>query len=375
MDTPKPAAPHCLFEDRSAPCLADVQHEAIVDAPFGKVDLPAWQFGLADCEYRGFSPDHIAAAVSTSTDGRRVAIRVDKLGDSLLVGHYVEEAREPVRCRLRSLSDLVTAKARLGVWIARDLWVEPVDEQTCRLVCRVQAHATPDMINALALEGEALSAFRESLRRDLARHAALEIGPFAESIANQIAGRPPRTRPAAHPGDAGDALLAASSCVAIVHAPIGVIDLGAWLYALPDAVYRTCSQDHVAAGVTTGCEGSRLSINVEQPGAFMVQHYREDVTGPAYCRVVSARSDMFSPAGHTTNCVTWELSLQALDAERCELTNTITCQATPDFMAKLRESGATLEAVRARTSALLVAHNAEETPKFAADLGGRWLGR
>ena len=64
----------------------------------GKIDLPAWAFGLPDAEYQGCSPAHVAAGFTTAPDGGRMSINVEVIGGSLMVQHYTETLGEKETC-------------------------------------------------------------------------------------------------------------------------------------------------------------------------------------------------------------------------------------------------------------------------------------
>ena len=64
--------------------LAEFSFTATINAPIEKIDLTAWIFGLADDEYQGCSPAHVATGATHSPDGRRMAINVEVLGGSVL---------------------------------------------------------------------------------------------------------------------------------------------------------------------------------------------------------------------------------------------------------------------------------------------------
>src|SRR6059058_2942359 len=74
-------------------------------------------------------------------------------------------------------------------------------------------------------------------------------------------------------------LLSTDTATAVINAPIARVDIGDWLFHLPDAEYQRCAPgQHIAAGVTTTDGGRPLSINVEQiAGTLLVQHYVPEV--------------------------------------------------------------------------------------------------
>jgi hypothetical protein len=51
--------------------IVDSSFTAIINARIEKVDIPTWCFSLAEREYQGCSPAHIAAGFTTAPDGDR----------------------------------------------------------------------------------------------------------------------------------------------------------------------------------------------------------------------------------------------------------------------------------------------------------------
>lgn len=159
-----------------------------------------------------------------------------------------------------------------------------------------------------------------------------------------------------------------SRFTAVINAPIGKIDLPGWAFALPDLEYQGCSPAHVAAGFTTAPDGRRMSINVEViGGSLMVQHYVETL-GQRDRLVLESVSDVFTPTGRTTLHVLWELSVKAIDERRCEFTNHVRSRATDEFLAFLARQGIPFDVFRAQRQPMSIAHNAAETPLFAASI-------
>jgi hypothetical protein len=74
--------------------IVDSSITAIINAPIEKIDIPKWCFTLAEHEYQGCSPAHIAAGFTTAPDGKRMSINVEVIGGSLMVQLYVETLGE-----------------------------------------------------------------------------------------------------------------------------------------------------------------------------------------------------------------------------------------------------------------------------------------
>lgn len=159
-----------------------------------------------------------------------------------------------------------------------------------------------------------------------------------------------------------------SSFSAIINAPIAKIDIPTWAFALPELEYQGCSPAHITAGFTTASDGKRMSINVETiGGSLMVQHYVEKLAEPDHL-ILDSISDVFTPNGHTTIQVIWELSVKPIDAETCEFTNHVRSLATHHLLALLDRQGIPFEIFRTQRQPMSIAHNRAETPLFAASL-------
>jgi hypothetical protein len=159
-----------------------------------------------------------------------------------------------------------------------------------------------------------------------------------------------------------------TSYSAVINAPIEAVDIPAWCFSLPDEEYQGCSPAHVAAGATSDRDGRRMSINVEVIGGTpMVQHYVEQEASPDHLLLRSI-SDLFTPSGRTTMEVNWELSVKALDGGRCEFTNRVYTRPTEEFSAYLDRQGIPFDIFRAQRQPISAAHNAGETPLFAASI-------
>jgi len=159
-----------------------------------------------------------------------------------------------------------------------------------------------------------------------------------------------------------------SSFTAVINAPIEKIDLPGWCFSLAEKEYQGCSPAHIAAGFTTTPDGRRMSINVEIiGGSLMVQHYVETL-GRKDHLVLESVSDVFTPSGRTTMHILWEMSVRAIDDQRCEFTNHVRSTATDEFRIFLDRQGIPLDVARAQRQPMSIAHNQNETPLFAASI-------
>lgn len=159
-----------------------------------------------------------------------------------------------------------------------------------------------------------------------------------------------------------------SRFTAIINAPIERIDIPKWCFTAPESEYQGCSPAHIAAGFTTTPDGKRMSVNVETiGGSLMVQHYVETL-GEKDHLILESVSDVFTPTGRTTIHVLWELSVKAIDNERCEFTNHVRSRATAEMRSFLERQGIPFEVFRAQRQPMSIAHNKGETPLFAASI-------
>ncbi len=111
-----------------------------------------------------------------------------------------------------------------------------------------------------------------------------------------------------------------------------------------------------------------MSINVETiGGSLMVQHYHETL-GEKDHLILDSDSDVFTPTGRVTIHVTWELSVKAIDKDRCEFTNRVQSFATDEMLANLDRQGIPFEVFRTQRQPMSIAHNKGETPLFAASI-------
>jgi hypothetical protein len=166
-----------------------------------------------------------------------------------------------------------------------------------------------------------------------------------------------------------DDLVATSTVEVTIHASAQSVDLTEWVFSLTDAEYQACSKAHIAGGATFRVDGKRMSINVEQVGNLLIQHYVEDIAERAHCRLVSL-SDSIGPTidDRTKVVVVWELSVQPFDAKTTRFTNHIEVRTTPDYLDALKKRGITLEQARVVAGKALNAHNAEEAPLYAKNI-------
>jgi len=163
--------------------------------------------------------------------------------------------------------------------------------------------------------------------------------------------------------------LAESSFTSTINASIEMIDLPAWIFGLADDEYQRCSPTHVAAGTSHSPDGRRMSINVEVlGGSVLVSHYIEEISDKHHVRVASV-SDSFTPTGRTTLQVTWDMSVKAIDSNKCQFTKYVHSKPTEEFLGFLAKQVIPFEQFRQARQPVSEAHNRQEKPLFAASIG------
>jgi hypothetical protein len=162
--------------------LVKSSFSATIHAPIEKVDIPAWCFGLSESDYQSCSPAHVAAGVTTASDGRRMSINVEILGGSPMVQHYVEEIGEPGHLRLVSNSDVFTPTGRIKVGVIWDLSVRKIDGTSCEFTNEVHSSFTPELLDFLGKQGIPREVFQVTRKPISEAHNKQETPLFAKSI-------------------------------------------------------------------------------------------------------------------------------------------------------------------------------------------------
>lgn len=166
-------------------------------------------------------------------------------------------------------------------------------------------------------------------------------------------------------------ILAESSASSPINAPTADIDVTDWLFNIDELEYVNCtpkSRAHLTAGFTHAPDGKRMSINVEDVGgALVIEHYNEVICEKLHCRVQSI-SDLLIGREYTTTHVIWELIVVHKEGDHHELTNNVWVHTTPKYDAFLDSHNIPYEVARQGFQQSLDAHNAEETPNFAASI-------
>jgi hypothetical protein len=166
--------------------LSQSAYSAEIDLPASRLDIAEWLFSLPEAEYLRCSiPDHIAAGVTTTDDGRRMSINVEMIGTGLVIQHYVAEEAGPLYCRMNSISDVFTPSGRTQVNVVWELIAEPIDENRTRYTNRVTAHPTDAFMKFISdhnVTYEDAAAARQAAGSD---HNFRETPFFAASIARR----------------------------------------------------------------------------------------------------------------------------------------------------------------------------------------------
>jgi hypothetical protein len=176
-----------------------------------------------------------------------------------------------------------------------------------------------------------------------------------------------------------DDIIAHSVAEATIHAPFAAIDLAEWVFTLTDSEYQACSKNHVAAAASVTIDGKRMSINVEHVGNLMVQHYVEDIAERSRCRLVSLSDSVGPDVGSLAKVVViWSLSAEAIDVDTTRFSNSIEVRSVLGYAEVLEKRGVPFAKASEAAQQAVSAHNAEETPLFAADIerkaaANRWV--
>src|SRR5260370_10071934 len=162
----------------------------IGDVPIERIHIADWLFNLPEAEYqRCCPPDHIAAGSKRTDGGRRMSINVERIGETLMIQHYVGEITEPHLCRMASLSDAISANGRTKVHVLWELSVKPISSSRCEYTNAVTATPTEEFFDFIKRHGisfEQAAAARQAAGGD---HNRRETPLFAESIARRALAR------------------------------------------------------------------------------------------------------------------------------------------------------------------------------------------
>jgi len=72
--------------------LSNSAYSHVINAPIEKVDIAGWLFRLPEAEYRRCCPpDHIACGTTSTEEGIPMSIKVEMIGKTLMIQHFVAE--------------------------------------------------------------------------------------------------------------------------------------------------------------------------------------------------------------------------------------------------------------------------------------------
>jgi hypothetical protein len=163
---------------------------AEIDVPIEQIDIADWLFTLPEAEYqRCCVPDHIAAGITTTDDGRRMSINVEMIGAGLVVQHYVADEAGKTYCRMNSISDVFTAQGRTQVNVIWELIAEPMDDGRTLYTNRVTSHPTEAFVDFLKEHGLTLEGAAQARQEASSDHNRRETPLFAASIGRRALAR------------------------------------------------------------------------------------------------------------------------------------------------------------------------------------------
>lgn len=166
--------------------LSQSSYTAEMDVPLEAVDIAEWLFTLPEAEYlRCCSPDHIAAGVTTTDDGRRMSINVEMIGSGLVVQHYVAEESGKTYCRMNSISDVFTANGRTQVNVVWELRAEALGDGRSLYTNTVTSHPTDAFMAFLDQHGVGYADAAQARQAAGGDHNRRETPLFAASIAHR----------------------------------------------------------------------------------------------------------------------------------------------------------------------------------------------
>ncbi|MCB8879707.1 hypothetical protein ACELLULO517_05640 [Acidisoma cellulosilytica] len=170
--------------------LSQSAFTAEIDLPLARIDIADWLFTLPEAEYqRCCPPDHIAAGVTTTDDGRRMSINVEMIGKGLVVQHYVAEVQRPDYVRMNSMSDVFTAIGRTQVNVVWELIAEDAGDGKTRYTNRVTSHPTDAFLAFIAEQGQTFEQAAAARQAASGDHNRRETPLFAASIGRRALAR------------------------------------------------------------------------------------------------------------------------------------------------------------------------------------------
>jgi hypothetical protein len=162
--------------------LSQSSYTAIIDAPFEKIDIPAWLYALPTAEYKRCSPDHIACGATFADDGTRMSINVERIGGALLIQNYVERHADPHDLKLVSITDIFNAQGRTTSEVTWELSARKLDDGRVEYRNRVTARPTAEFLAFIKEHGISLEDAAAARQKASSVHNQGETPLFARSI-------------------------------------------------------------------------------------------------------------------------------------------------------------------------------------------------
>ncbi|MDR3435596.1 hypothetical protein [Telmatospirillum sp.] len=170
--------------------LSQSAYTAEIDVPIENIDISDWLFNLPEAEYqRCCPPDHIAAGVTNTDDGRPMSINVEMIGTGLVIQHYVADEATTTYCRMNSISDVFTAAGRTQVNVVWELIAEAIEGGRTRYTNRVTSHPTDAFLGFLADHGQTFEQAAAARQAASGDHNRRETPLFAASIGRRALAR------------------------------------------------------------------------------------------------------------------------------------------------------------------------------------------
>jgi hypothetical protein len=163
--------------------LAESTATTLINAPVEAINLADWLFTLKDDEYQACSSAHIAGGASFSSKGKRMSINVEKVGESLLVQHYVEEISNKDHCRVNSHSDSLSPSGNTKLGVTWELKVKGISSSSCEFSNHVIVSLTTEFAAMLAKANITdLDPVKTRMQNNLELHNREETPLFAKDI-------------------------------------------------------------------------------------------------------------------------------------------------------------------------------------------------
>jgi hypothetical protein len=146
------------------------------------VDLSDWIKQLTEFEYQQCSVAHRTMAISTTADGKPLAINVEVFGQLLMVQHYVMEVAEENYCKLVSVSDAYYPHGHTTMMVIWELFLKDSPGDKAEFTNQVTLAATDDFLKFVTAGGLTLNQVRPGVQEDLDAHNREETINFGQSI-------------------------------------------------------------------------------------------------------------------------------------------------------------------------------------------------